>query len=215
MINICQRLGVQNVAAYLDSVPSLRREYYINYIECIPAYIRKERAFLKMFTEAEANLKTLEVDFQLHNAHNCGNKSKRYPNYKNRKNKTTPNGNNITKSDNKSQNDKKPFSQNGNNSKNYKNNYNDNRKGQYKNKFVPNNQYNNKQPGNRGHQVNAIDFDNWGDFLCKKFQEIILTTKMAALITICLLAIMIPSTEEEFIPGYKWENCHSPRISYF
>uniref|UniRef100_A0A0K0FT55 DUF1376 domain-containing protein n=1 Tax=Strongyloides venezuelensis TaxID=75913 RepID=A0A0K0FT55_STRVS len=143
---LSQRLGVQNVAAYLNSVPLLKRKYYINYIECIPAYIKKEvKAFLKMFTKVKANLKTLEIDFKSHNAHNSDNKSKRYPNYNNKSSKnyskniykkhykekkTTPNENNTTGSDNKSQNGRKLFPQNGNNSKNFKNNYNDNRKEQ-------------------------------------------------------------------------------------
>uniref|UniRef100_A0A0K0EC69 DUF659 domain-containing protein n=1 Tax=Strongyloides stercoralis TaxID=6248 RepID=A0A0K0EC69_STRER len=66
---LCKRLGVQVVNLYLDSVPALRREYFLNYQEGIPMKIRREvkfditkdvtwDEFINLFIEAEALLKT-------------------------------------------------------------------------------------------------------------------------------------------------------------
>uniref|UniRef100_A0A0N5C294 RNA-directed DNA polymerase n=1 Tax=Strongyloides papillosus TaxID=174720 RepID=A0A0N5C294_STREA len=66
-----KRLGVQNVADYLDKNPALRREYYMNYQSCMPVEYRKEIKFdihrdlawidfLKLFEQEEGFQESFE-----------------------------------------------------------------------------------------------------------------------------------------------------------
>uniref|UniRef100_A0A0N5BYR6 RNA-directed DNA polymerase n=1 Tax=Strongyloides papillosus TaxID=174720 RepID=A0A0N5BYR6_STREA len=240
---LSQRLGVQLVSAYLDSNPALRREYYINYMDCLPKYIRREvkyditvhtpwNVFLNIFVNAAADLDSDDDDkHKIKNAHNNDNKSRKreyprnksYNNYKSKRqyndnnksttNKYQPSNNdgNKDRGNNKPQNNYKSSPQGGYNKKsNYQNN---DKKRHYKG----NNKYtqNKRQPENKGQQVNVIDVENLDDYLSKKFQEMMVTAKMSALIVICLLAMFIPSTGGELVRRYKWENCETPKIPYF